>query len=1130
LSDFDTALPRSDLARNKHKITMQRSVYLLLIFQISAAAFPPLQLPWALNRSRFPSYWFGQNGAAFDTEDYLRTTVSKHALAIYGWGHALSAAPSHQSEGQKLSSQCASLKALSSGTRCAVYRQGWLAMDNYDEQRPVLRQNLTATKSWWIQDESGMPVPHSGAGVNMLFYDFSSPGAQKFYQESVIRPLTEDANVDAVFFDDMPGVCCNSEHSIPSHYTREQALAMCDGTLANFQQVADILVKGGKLPIFSMFQKPWSACLYSQQEILRKLGNQTGFARFAQTITSKKNKFGTNCSQTVEMALSEVGDGLSYIQWEDIRDTAHANTSASAQNLSEAVFLLVRGAGAHDYSFYGESVGWAENAWAWHPSYDRLAAVGEPVSTARSLGGGKWVREYEHATVHVQCALPGANSSSLPSSGIVKFKASTSTANCSAESFEPLASHCDGDLKPLNVSAEECMKACCALGAGKCNTWVWCPIDVCGKQTTHNGGGCWLGNRDVCTKSDQWRGGQRGIMPTPPPSPHPPTPPSPRPPHPPSPGRDSCRPSRITDTNDAGCGRWLPRFHPKNALPLAHNNDANAPFEHAGIFHLFMQANFPGIAGWNGAIGLGHLASRDLARWKVGLPPALLPGKWKGPPGAVGQPAGEPLGGYYSGSATVVDGVPRIIIPAVFSEDASCNGACTHDQDSGNPWLCMLNETAVRRCAMLYTTSSPANMSDIWLANWTAPITIADGRADGVQPHGPGWDDTTHAWQDEEDLAAARRQNRPTGEVPWRFAGQTTVCKTPACKTRAAGDRAEYLQLFESKAGSDWTKGFRALGNLFPGLPQNGILNVPDFWKREQTGFGLDFVHFGNNQYWLGAYNRTGAGFNNTAFVPSTPMQTFGHGANEGHGFYSASRQQFLWWGWVSLRPPHEAGVPAWDSCLSLSRVVEVDHGLAPTGDFHSFLRFTPVPELATLRGKLLYQTPEPTQQLPEQQATAGTGPWAGNLTWLPSAAGNCLDIEVNVSWPADGAVPVDFGSVGIKVLGDQSDPSGGGLDVFIQGGTLPYDSALNLQPGWQKLAPPHSNRTRPTALSLRVLVDRSVVEAYAQNGTATLAQATYLTTNQTALIWRPGAGQAAAKAKPVFSVRVWAMQTGHVE
>ena len=35
---------------------------------------------------------------------------------------------------------------------------------------------------------------------------------------------------------------------------------------------------------------------------------------------------------------------------------------------------------------------------------------------------------------------------------------------------------------------------------------------------------------------------------------------------------------QITDTDDAGCGRWFPRFHPKNALPLAHNNDANAPF------------------------------------------------------------------------------------------------------------------------------------------------------------------------------------------------------------------------------------------------------------------------------------------------------------------------------------------------------------------------------------------------------------------------------------------------------------------------------------------------------------------------------------------------------------------------
>ena len=53
---------------------------------------------------------------------------------------------------------------------------------------------------------------------------------------------------------------------------------------------------------------------------------------------------------------------------------------------------------------------------------------------------------------------------------------------------------------------------------------------------------------------------------------------------------DQYRPADITDDNNAGCGRWFPRFHPKNALPLGHNNDANAPFYFNGVYHVFMQA------------------------------------------------------------------------------------------------------------------------------------------------------------------------------------------------------------------------------------------------------------------------------------------------------------------------------------------------------------------------------------------------------------------------------------------------------------------------------------------------------------------------------------------------------------
>eukprot|EP00947_MAST-08B_sp_MAST-8B-sp1_P005955 g5955.t1 len=210
----------------------------------------------------------------------------------------------------------------------------------------------------------------------------------------------------------------------------------------------------------------------------------------------------------------------------------------------------------------------------------------------------------------------------------------------------------------------------------------------------------------------------------------------------------SCRPELITDTYDAGCGRWFPRFHPKNALPLAHNNDANAPFRYRGMYHLFMQADFPGTPGWNGAIGVGHLASRDLARWRV-LPPALLPGRWPGRTiGGVGLPSGNATGGYYSGSATIVGGVPRIMVPSVWGTDHP-DGPGTGPHGAGNcDWTKMGGGS---NCRMVYSVSRPTNLSDPFLVDWSEPHTVVDGRVDGVQPHGPGFDDVTHAWQDDDD-------------------------------------------------------------------------------------------------------------------------------------------------------------------------------------------------------------------------------------------------------------------------------------------------------------------------------------------------------------------------------------------
>ena len=139
----------------------------------------------------------------------------------------------------------------------------------------------------------------------MLFWDFTNASARAYYQERVIRPIVKDDNVDTVFFDDIPGACCNSEHTLPSHYTTEQARAMCDGTLENFRKVAQIMVAGGKLPIYSMFQHPASPCLYSQAQIMSKLGDDVNFARFAQSLQpddAAPGHYGGNCSLMIEMA------------------------------------------------------------------------------------------------------------------------------------------------------------------------------------------------------------------------------------------------------------------------------------------------------------------------------------------------------------------------------------------------------------------------------------------------------------------------------------------------------------------------------------------------------------------------------------------------------------------------------------------------------------------------------------------------------------------------------------------------------------------------------------------------------------------------------------------------------------
>lgn len=98
------------------------------------------------------------------------------------------------------------------------------------------------------------------------------------------------------------------------------------------------------------------------------------------------------------------------------------------------------------------------------------------------------------------------------------------------------------------------------------------------------------------------------------------------------------------------------------------------------------------------------------------------------------------------------------------------------------------------------------------------------------------------------------------------------------------------------EGGSDFTKGFESKGNLFPNMPVGDyIANVPDFWKKDQTSFGADLLHFGSDVYWFGNYTRNGSGFGESYFVPLTPQQTMAHGAVCGHGFFDDVTGDFVW-------------------------------------------------------------------------------------------------------------------------------------------------------------------------------------------------------------------------------------------
>jgi hypothetical protein len=157
-----------------------------------------------------------------------------------------------------------------------------------------------------------------------------------------------------------------------------------------------------------------------------------------------------------------------------------------------------------------------------------------------------------------------------------------------------------------------------------------------------------------------------------------------------------------------------PRFGvDSDRIPCA---DPNGPFYFNGVFHLFSQcrrmaAAFPIPPG-----GWCHYASRDLIKWRR-LGYALKP-----------DMSYDNIS-LDTGSATIVDGVPTMLIPGVGKvTDSSVNFSCPS-----------FRVPALRGpCRVRMTFAVPANLSDPWLREWVKPAAnnpLIDAPPSDIEPY-----------------------------------------------------------------------------------------------------------------------------------------------------------------------------------------------------------------------------------------------------------------------------------------------------------------------------------------------------------------------------------------------------------
>ncbi|XP_048320817.1 beta-fructofuranosidase, insoluble isoenzyme 3 [Ziziphus jujuba] len=322
-------------------------------------------------------------------------------------------------------------------------------------------------------------------------------------------------------------------------------------------------------------------------------------------------------------------------------------------------------------------------------------------------------------------------------------------------------------------------------------------------------------------------------------------------------------------------------------------NDPNAPLYFNGIYHLFYQYNPKGSV-W-GNIVWAHSVSKDMINWKA-LDHAMYPSK------------PFDINGVWSGSATVLPGnIPVILYTGL------------------DP-----NNTQVQNYAV------PANASDPYLREWIKP-------------------DNNPLVVPTKDINASQFRDPTTA---WWSNGQWKMLVGSRRKLRGMA------YLYRSKDFFNWVKAKHPLHSA----PNTGMWECPDFYPVLLAGKkGLDTSVNGKNvkfvlkvsldltrydYYTVGKYNAA-----KDKYIPDNTSIDGWEGLRYDYGnfyasktFYDPAKKRRILWGWANESDSSEDDIKkGWAGIQAIPRTVWLD----PSG---KQLVQWPVEELNCLRGQKVHK------------------------------------------------------------------------------------------------------------------------------------------------------------------------------